>query len=171
MARQAGLASPDPPGVPGVSPGDTGHQGTRRRASCWPLVRFRAAHRSKPSCIAPLLGVSRLAVQTPGRVPAGCGYYFGTSPVPAASSESAGHEPSPPVFNPSFDPGGLHLSPPQPFYTTILHRHSVLDCLQLGPRWYPVAQYLGERPYMLRQACCHRRCARSPPPWLSHGHW
>ena len=69
MARQAELASPEPPGVPAVSPRDTGHQGTRRRASCWPLVRFRAAHQSKPSGIAPLLGVSRLAVQTSGRVP------------------------------------------------------------------------------------------------------
>ena len=64
MARQAWLACPDQSGVTSVSPRDTGHQGMLHyRASCRPLVHSCAAHRSKLSCIAPPLGVSRLAVR------------------------------------------------------------------------------------------------------------
>jgi hemerythrin-like domain-containing protein len=45
-----------------------------------------------------------------GRVPARCGYCFGTSPIPAISSASAGHEFSKLVFNPSLVPVSLYLS-------------------------------------------------------------
>ncbi len=56
--------------------------------------------------------IALTAVLPLGRVPAGCGYCFWTSPIPAVSSDSAGHEPSKLVFNPSLIPISLYLSIP-----------------------------------------------------------
>src|SRR6267143_3443947 len=97
-----------------------------------------------------------------GRVPTTCGYCFETSPVPSASFDSAGHKLSKPVPNPSSTPVSLSLSAPQPLHPTLLNRYPVLDCLRLGPRRHPVEQHLCERPYVLRQARCHRGGTRPP---------
>src|SRR5215813_11446303 len=100
--------------------------------------------------------------QRAGRVPTTCGYCFETSPVPSASSESAGHKLSKPVLDPSSTPVSLYLSAPQLLHTTILNRHPVLDRLRLRPRRHPVEQYLFERPHVLRQSRCHRGGTRPP---------
>jgi hypothetical protein len=44
----------------------------------------------------------------------------------------------------------------------MLNRRHVLDRLRLGPRWYPVEQHFCERPYLVGQSRCHRRCTRPP---------
>jgi hypothetical protein len=74
-------------------------------------ISFKGAH-FPPAVI--LMGVRWYSAYplSPGRVPQSCGYYFGTSPELPASSDSAGHEPSKSVFNPSLAPVGLHLSTP-----------------------------------------------------------
>jgi len=106
---------------------------------------------------------TNLAHETcPGRIPTTCGYCFGISPKPSASSDSASHEASQPVFNTSPTPVSLPLSVRQPLHTQFLNRHPVLACLR--PRRYSVAQHLFERPHVLPQARRHRRCAR--PPYL-----
>ena len=51
---------------------------------------------------------------------------------------------------------------PEPLHTTSLNRHAVLGRLCLGPRRHPVEQHLFERPYMVCQSRCHRRCTRPP---------
>ena len=45
-----------------------------------------------------------------GRIPAGCGYCFGTSPNPAERGQSAGHHHSKPVFKTPSMSLGLYLS-------------------------------------------------------------
>jgi hypothetical protein len=79
-----------------------------------------------------------------GRVLGACGYYFGTSPKPSASSDSAGYKPSKSVVNLSLAPVGLYLSALSPFIPPILNQYPVLDHLHLGPRWHAVEQHLCE---------------------------
>jgi hypothetical protein len=50
----------------------------------------------------------------------------------------------------------------EPLHIMMLNRRHVLDRLRLGPRWYPVEQHFGERPDLIGQSCCHRRCTRPP---------
>ena len=45
-----------------------------------------------------------------GRIPAGCGYCFGTSPNPSERGQSAGHHHSKPVFKTPSMSLGLYLS-------------------------------------------------------------
>src|SRR5215471_18447956 len=56
---------------------------------------------------------ARMAVA--GRVPAGCGYCFGTSPNPSERGQSAGHHHAKPVFKTPSMSLGLHLSTLSPF--------------------------------------------------------
>jgi hypothetical protein len=79
-----------------------------------------------------------------GRVLDACGYYFGTSPKPSVSSDSAGYKPSKAVFNYSLAPVGLSLCALSAFLPPILNQYPVLDRLHLGPRWHAVAQHLFE---------------------------
>src|SRR4029450_1193085 len=48
--------------------------------------------------------------------------------------------PSQPVFTLSLNPVGLHVNAPQPLYTTIFNRPSVLGRLHLRPRRQPIGQ-------------------------------
>src|SRR6266567_7569234 len=49
-----------------------------------------------------------------GRVPAGCGYYFGTSPNLSERGQSAGNHHSKPVFKTPSTPLDVHLSTRSP---------------------------------------------------------
>src|SRR5262244_3730552 len=61
-----------------------------------------------------LLTLAQCGDPSPGRVPAGCGYCFGTSPNPSERAQSAGHHPAKPVFTTPSMSLGLHLSTPSP---------------------------------------------------------
>jgi hypothetical protein len=52
--------------------------------------------------------------QRTGRVLAGCGYCFGSSPKRSERGQSAGHHHSKPVFKTLFTPLGMYLSAPNP---------------------------------------------------------
>src|SRR5262249_24493875 len=69
------------------------------------------------------------SISRSGRVPGACGYSFETSPKPPASSNSAGHEPSQSVFNPSLAPFGLSLNTLSPLHNPMLNPYPVLHCL------------------------------------------
>jgi hypothetical protein len=45
---------------------------------------------------------------------------------------------------------------------TIINPHHASDRLGLWPRRHPVEQHLFERPHVIRQSGCHRRCTRLP---------
>ena len=102
-------------GAPPSAAGETTHASYR----CWwqNTSQDRAIeHQSMPCVVRDGLdsvrATMRRVARQSGRVPGVCGYSSGTSPKPPASSDSAGHEPSKSVFNPSLAPLGLHLSTP-----------------------------------------------------------
>src|SRR5215813_5193053 len=96
-----------------------------------------------------------------GRVPAGCGYCFGTSPKASERGQSAGHHHAKRIFTTPSLSLGLYLSTLSP--PTLLNRHPVLGYLWLWPRWHPIQQDFFQRPHMIGQASRHRRGTRPPP--------
>jgi hypothetical protein len=96
--------------------------------------------------------------QTSGRVPSGCGSCFETASKPSASCESAGHQLSQRVFDPSFTPLGLLAGTPE----LSMPRLGTDPWLTHSAAAAPVAPATGA----LHEAT--RRAPSVRPPWLAY---
>src|SRR6266700_8433862 len=97
-----------------------------------------------------------------GRVPASCGEFHRSPLEPSEGSPAAGRQASPRVFSPSFTPPCPFIDRLLPLLCTPIFLANQLPHLRLRPRRDPIEQDLFERPHVIGQSRCHRRCTRPP---------
>ena len=119
------------------------------------------AHGSALACVCDSRCFASYGSAGYGRVPAGCGYCFGTSPKPSERGQSAGPHHARPVFKTPSMSLGLYLSTLSPS-TPRSSTGPVLDCLWLWPWRHPMQEDCFQRPDMVGQASRNRRGTRPP---------